>query len=78
VRSRAESYAAHLSSAFSRRFTAYQRLQRLVAAPAVANALVWRANSGTYVQRQLEALLNETGRGDELVSVAGILRAVFT
>ncbi len=78
VRSRAENYAAHLSSAFSRRFTAYQRLQRLVAAPAVANALVWRANSGTYVQRQLEALLNETGRGDELVSVAGILRAVFT
>jgi geranylgeranyl reductase family protein len=78
ARSLAETYAERLSSAFRRRFTAYQRLQRLVAAPAVANALVWRANSGTYVQRQLEALLNETGRGDELVSVTGIIRAVFS
>jgi geranylgeranyl reductase family protein len=78
ARAAAEAYAATLSSAFTRRFRSYARLQRLVTAPAVANALIWRANAGTYVQRQLEALLNETGSGDELVTISGMLRAVFT
>jgi hypothetical protein len=74
----AETYAAQLSSSFTHRFRAYARLQRLVASPTIANALIWRANSGTYVQRQLEALLNEAGTGKELVTVPGMIRAVFT
>jgi geranylgeranyl reductase family protein len=76
--SAADTYAAQLSFAFTRRFKAYSRLQRLVTRPAAANALVWRANAGTFVHRQLEALLNEAGRGDELVTVPGIIRAVLT
>ena len=64
--------------AFGERVEAYQRLQRLVAAPALANALIWRANSGTSVHRQLEALLNETGRADELLSVSGMVRALLS
>ncbi|HET9265860.1 MAG TPA: NAD(P)/FAD-dependent oxidoreductase [Vicinamibacterales bacterium] len=74
----AETYAAQLFSSFTHRFRAYARLQRLVASPTIANALIWRANSGTYVQRQLEALLNEAGTGKELVTVPGMIRAVFT
>ena len=74
----AETYAARLPRAFGERVRAYQRLQQLVAAPVLANALIWRANSGTYVQRQLEALLNETGRADELLSLSGMARALLT
>jgi geranylgeranyl reductase family protein len=73
-----DTYAARLVAAFSDRFKAYQRLQALVSYPPVANMLIARANAGGYVQRQLEALLNERGRADGLLTVGGALRALFT
>ena len=48
-----------------------------MAVPAAANALIWRANAGSYVKRQLEAL-NETGRADEMLTLPGALRALLT
>ena len=74
----ADTYEARLPAAFADRVRAYERLQRFVTAPLLANALIWRANSGSYVHRQLQALLTETGRADELLSLPGIARALLT
>ena len=74
----AAAYARRLPAAFGERIRAYDRLQRMVAAPGVANALIWRAESGTYVRRQLHALLNETGRSDGLLTFSGVARALLT
>jgi geranylgeranyl reductase family protein len=71
-------YPSRLTTAFRERFRAYQRLQTLVSYPAVANMLIRRAKEGSYVQRQLEALLNERGSPDALLTVGGALRALFT
>jgi len=76
ARAAADAYAARLPAAFGDRIRAYARLQRLVSTPAMANLLVWRAATGKYVHRQLQALLNETGRADELLTPAGMLRAL--
>jgi flavin-dependent dehydrogenase len=73
-----DTYAAGLRAAFGDRFRAYERLQRLVSYPSMANLLVSRANGGGYVYRQLEGLLNERGRPDGLLSVTGALRALLT
>ena len=40
--------------------------------------LAWRANRGTYVRRQIEGLVNETTDPRGILSVAGILRSVFS
>lgn len=77
-RAAAATYAVRLSAAVGPRFRAYDRLQRLVSAPVLANALIWRAESGTYVRGQLQSLLNETGRADELLTVSGLARALVT
>lgn len=73
-----ETYAPGLRASFGDRFRAYERLQRLVSYPSMANLLVRRANAGGYVYRQLEGLLNERGRPDGLLSVTGALRALLT
>lgn len=74
----AETYARRLRAAFGDRLRAYDRLQRLVSAPVLANALIWRAESGRYVRAQLHSLLNETGRADELLTLSGLARALLT
>ena len=74
----AATYARRLPAAFGERVRAYDRLQRIVAAPGIANALIWRAESGTYVRSQLHALLNETGRADGLLTLSGFARALLT
>lgn len=73
-----ETYAAQLRASFGERFRAYERLQWLFSHPAIADLVISRANAGSYVQRQLEGLLNERGRPDGLLSVSGALRALFT
>lgn len=78
ISGKVDSYPARLRASFAERFKAYERLQRLVSYPPIANLLISRANAGGYVQRQLEGLLNERGRPDELTSVSGALRALFT
>jgi flavin-dependent dehydrogenase len=78
ARASALDYAARLPLAFGDRFRAYRRLQRLVARPVCINLLIGRARPGRYVHRQLEQLLTETGRADELLSPIGLARALLT
>jgi geranylgeranyl reductase family protein len=74
----ASAYATTLRARFIARFRAYDRLQRLVGWPLLADGLVWRANAGRYVRRQLQSLLDESGSADELLTVGGIARAIFS
>lgn len=74
----AREYAAAIRARFARRFAAYSGAQRWVAHPRMLNFLAWRANRGSYVRRQIEGLLNETAEPQSILSVAGILRSVFT
>jgi geranylgeranyl reductase family protein len=78
LRAIASSYAQRLTTEFAHRFCAYERLQGLLARPWAVNLLVHRANAGSYVRAQLEALLNETGPADGLVTVRGLIRALLT
>jgi flavin-dependent dehydrogenase len=78
ARAAALDYAVRLPQSFGDRFRAYRRLQWLATTPAFVNVLVGRARPGRYVQRQLEELLTETGRADELLSPLGLARALFT
>jgi geranylgeranyl reductase family protein len=73
----AQAYAKRIRTDFGGRFAAYGRLERLLSYPRMVNLLVRRANTGHYVRAQLEALVNETGRPDGLLSVSGALRALI-
>jgi flavin-dependent dehydrogenase len=75
---KAEEYAPRLMASYRDRFRAYKRLQDLVAYPTVANLLVDRANTGGFVHRQLDGLLNDNGRLDELLTIGGAVRALLT
>jgi geranylgeranyl reductase family protein len=74
----ARTYAARIQADFGARFAAYRRLERLLSYPWIVNLLVRRANAGDYVRGQLEALFNETGPPDGLISTTGLLRALLT
>jgi geranylgeranyl reductase family protein len=69
-------YAAEVKARFAGRFHAYQRAQDWLARPAMVDFLTWRARSGRYVRRQLEAMLNDTGDAGALFSWGGICRAL--
>jgi geranylgeranyl reductase family protein len=74
----ARAYAQRIRTDFGERFAAYRRLERLLSYPRVVNLLIRRANAGHYVRTQLEALINETGRPDGLLSLTGTLRALIS
>ncbi len=74
----ASRYAVEISSAFGDNFRAYKTVQDWLEKPWIANLLAWRANSGQYARRQLEAFINESARPDTLFSVSGFLRALLT
>jgi geranylgeranyl reductase family protein len=71
-------YAARLRTEFGDRFRAYERLQRFLARPWAVNLLIRRGNTGSYVRTELEALLNETGSAQGLVTVPGVVRALLS
>jgi geranylgeranyl reductase family protein len=77
LRNISEIYTRRLTSRFAQRFRAYARLQDWMAYPWVANLLVRRANAGSFVRSQFEALLNESGRPDGLLSLPGVIRALL-
>jgi hypothetical protein len=77
LRNISEVYTRRLTSRFAQRFRAYARLQDWMAYPWVANLLVRRANAGSFVRSQFEALLNESGRPDGLLSLPGVIRALL-
>jgi geranylgeranyl reductase family protein len=71
-------YERALTEAFGRRFAAYKKMQRWLAYPAFANFLARRGAPGSFVQRQLQSLFDETGDPLELLTLRGIARALFT
>ena len=73
----AQAYAKRIRRDFGERFAAYRRLERLLSYPRIVNLLIRRANAGHYVRAQLEALINETGRPDGLLSLTGALRGLL-
>ncbi|MGE5362012.1 MAG: NAD(P)/FAD-dependent oxidoreductase [Bacteroidales bacterium] len=74
----AEEYELRLRARLAARFRAYAGAQRWVAHPRLVDFLAWRAHRGTYVRRQIEGLVNETTDPRGILSVAGILRSVFS
>jgi geranylgeranyl reductase family protein len=78
LRTAAAEYERTLVAEFGRRFAAYRKMQRWLAYPTFANFLARRGSPGSFVQRQLQALFDETGDPGELLSVRGMVRALFT
>jgi flavin-dependent dehydrogenase len=78
LRLAADEYERTLVAEFRQRFTAYKRMQRWLAHPAFARFLTRRARPGTFVHAHLQSLFDDTGNPDELLSVRGLIRAVFT
>jgi menaquinone-9 beta-reductase len=78
LRLAADEYERTLVAEFRQRFTAYKRMQRWLAHPAFARFLTRRARPGTFVHTHLQSLFDDTGNPDELLSVRGLIRAVFT
>jgi flavin-dependent dehydrogenase len=78
LRTAAFEYQRALEADFGPRFAAYRRMQRWLAYPAFANFLARRGAPGSFVQRQLQSLFDETGDPHELLSIRGIVRALFT
>jgi geranylgeranyl reductase family protein len=58
------------------RYRAYRVAQRWAASPTLLNLLAWRANTGNYMQAQLEALVAERGDAADLFSALGLLKAL--
>jgi flavin-dependent dehydrogenase len=78
LRTAAREYAQTLVAEFAGRFRAYRRMQQWLAYPAFANFLTRRANAGTFVRAQLQSLFEDTGNPNDLLSLSGLIRAVFT
>jgi flavin-dependent dehydrogenase len=78
LRTAAREYAQTLVAEFAGRFRAYRRMQQWLAYPAFANFLTRRANAGTFVRTQLQSLFEDTGNPNDLLSVSGLIRSVFT
>jgi geranylgeranyl reductase family protein len=70
-------YADAMESTFRDRFAGYQRAERYLAYPLVADLVAWRANAGHVVRAQLEGFFNETTHPRELFSVSGIVRGLL-
>jgi flavin-dependent dehydrogenase len=70
-------YATRIAAEFAQRFRAYDVAQRWLARPVLANFLARRANKGSYVRAQLQALLEETGDPRELFSAKGLVKALM-
>jgi geranylgeranyl reductase family protein len=71
-----EAYEEELRRALWGRFAAYDLAQRRLARPRVADLLAWRARAGSFGQRELEAVFNETAAPRALFSPWGLLRAI--
>ncbi len=78
LRTAAGEYTRTLTSAFGERFAAYKKMQRWLAYPAFARFLTRRARPGTFVQRHLQSLFDDTGNPNELLSLLGLIRATFS
>jgi geranylgeranyl reductase family protein len=70
-------YATRIAAEFAQRFRAYDVAQHWLARPVLANFLARRANKGSYVRAQLQALLEETGDPRELFSAKGLAKALM-
>jgi flavin-dependent dehydrogenase len=72
-----EAYEAEFRRRFEPRYTAYRRAQACAARPWLLDFLAWRANAGTFVRGELEALVDERGDPRRLLSAGGFAAALF-
>jgi geranylgeranyl reductase family protein len=63
---------------YSDRYRAYRVAQRWAASPRLLDLLASRANHGTFIRRELEALVAERGNPRALFSVPGLLKALVS
>jgi flavin-dependent dehydrogenase len=70
-------YEQQLQARFRAQFDAYRIAQGWLSFPVVCKLLAKRAQRGSYVRSQLEGLLAETVDPRALLSVRGLLRAMF-
>ena len=71
-------YSARVRESFTDRFRAYRVAQDWLSRPAIANLLAWRAGRSPFVQRELEALFQETSDPRRLFSMAGMVRSLVS
>jgi geranylgeranyl reductase family protein len=74
----ASEYARQLTGRFAQRFRDYKRAQDWLTSPGFGNFLAWRATSGSFVKRQLEAMFVETSAPGALFSPLGLARALVS
>ena len=63
---------------FTARYRAYWTAQAWTSRPWLLNLLAWRANSGSFVRGEFEALIAEEGDPGRLFSPAGMIRAAIS
>ena len=72
-----DAYESEFLMRFQGRYRAYRVAQRWAASPMLLNLLARRANAGSYVREELEALVAERGDAAKLFSAAGLVKALF-
>ena len=72
-----DAYRSEFLTRFQGRYRAYRVAQRWAASPMLLNLLARRANAGSYVREELEALVAERGDAADLFSAAGLVKALF-
>lgn len=71
-----DDYRDEFRRRFVARYRAYRTAQRWASSPAMLNLLAWRSHAGSFVQRELEAVVAERGDASALFSTAGLIRAL--
>ncbi len=73
-----DEYETEFRSRFLRRYQAYRVGEACTAHPWLVNFLTRRANSGSFVRRELESLIAERGDPLRLLSLRGLVSATFS
>ena len=55
----------------------YRKAEEWTSESWLLNLLAWRANSGSFARRELEALIAERGDARRLFSLDGLLASIF-
>jgi flavin-dependent dehydrogenase len=73
-----DEYETEFRYRFGRRYQAYGVAQACTTRAWLVNFLIWRANAGTFVRRELESLIAERGDPLRLLSLKGLVTAAFS
>lgn len=70
-------YEAEFRRRYGSRYRAYAIAQAASSHPWLVNYLAWRANAGSFVQRELQTLVTERGDATRLFSIRGLVTSLF-